>query len=732
MRHNLASVLSLCLITLMIGAPDCAGQDIDYSMILTDGGQPSSLRLLTINVWSGLDYEGFFRFGEYETGERRQARFQSLVSQIQRLEPDVVFVQEANPLGRYASRLADHLSFDEIHQVVNAGVKFGPLGIPTNFKEGLAILARPSLRIEKFDAWKLSGPFGLHGDVLSIHFGEAVLSLVGKIFVDDTPVYVVNVHLVAAPPPGSEIEEKLQDFLSEGSMTEKEYRRTRKYWHNLTNRRKQDVEKLLERLRELPQESPVIVAGDFNATPDSPEIQLFQTSGRFLDSQSHSESVQQPTWVPGDNENVSFSSRMTNARGNPRKGYGRLFAWYAGHTRRVDYVFLSRHFQAEDISASGVVLDSPVGGVRASDHYGVLAEVNLQHVLRMAPKEPQVVTPLTRATFEPLPILMYSTDIGFGYGAKFFLLNSLRRNESFDALIFFSTGVDTVEGERRYRFVFSKPDFDRRQGKVYPLAFDLLIDYDIWINNSFFGIGNGSDFDDREYYTREPFEVSLALSRGFSPRTVGQVGYRYKTVKNFNFASDSRLARLPGLSRSRVTYASLFATYRYDTRDIFTNPSRGLVVQGEVEYAPDTGLSNVAFTRVATWLQYYSILFYPHTVFAFRLGGQALVGSDLPVQVLLPIGGSITMRGYPRDRYLDKVSAVSNAELRFPLFWHLGGVVGVDAGKVWHRPDEIDFSGWAVNTVVGLRYYMQTYVVRIDIGFGPEATGLYFNFGHVF
>jgi len=735
MRHSLASVVSLCLVTLTVGAPDCAGQDIDYRMILTDEVQQPSLRFLTINVWSGLDYEGVIRFGEYETDERQQARFQALVGQIQRLDPDVIFVQEANPLGRYAARLADRLSFDEIHQVVNAGVKLGPLGIPTNFKEGLAILARPSLRLEKFDAWKLSGPVGLHGDALSIHFGEAVLSLVGKIFVDDAPLYVVNVHLVAAPPPDPEMEEKLQDFLSEGSMTEKEYRRARKYWHNLVNRRRQDVRKLLERLGKLPQQSPVIVAGDFNATPDSPEVRLFQTSGQFLDSQSRRESVQQPTWAPDDNENISFSRRMTNARGDPRKGYNRLFAWYAGYTRRVDYIFLSRHFQAEDISASSVVLDSPVGGVWASDHYGILAEIDLQRALRTAPKEPQVVTPLARTTFEPLPILMYSSDIGFGYGAKFFLLNSLRRNESFDALIFFSTGVDTVEGERRYRFVFSKPDFDRRQGKAYPLAFDLLVDYDIWINNSFFGIGNGSDFEKREYYTREPFEVSLTLSRGFSPRTVGQIGSRYKTVKNFNFPPpdpESQLARLTGLSRSRATYASLFATYRYDTRDIFTNPSRGLVLQGEVEYAPDSGLSNVAFTRVATWLQYYSILFYPRTVFAFRLGGQALVGEDLPIQVLLPIGGSITLRGFPRDRYLDKVSAVSNAELRFPLFWRLGGVVGVDAGKVWHKPDEIDFSDWAVNTVVGLRYYLQTYVVRVDIGFGPETTGLYFNFGHVF
>jgi hypothetical protein len=34
--------------------------------------------------------------------------------------------------------------------------------------------------------------------------------------------------------------------------------------------------------------------------------------------------------------------------------------------------------------------------------------------------------------------------------------------------------------------------------------------------------------------------------------------------------------------------------------------------------------------------------------------------------------------------------------------------------------------------VAGLRFYMNTFVVRCDVGFGKETTGLYFNFGQVF
>jgi hypothetical protein len=41
--------------------------------------------------------------------------------------------------------------------------------------------------------------------------------------------------------------------------------------------------------------------------------------------------------------------------------------------------------------------------------------------------------------FEPLPLLSYDTNTGFGYGAKAFLLNFLQFRESFDFIVFLST-----------------------------------------------------------------------------------------------------------------------------------------------------------------------------------------------------------------------------------------------------------------------------------------------------
>ena len=214
---------------------------------------------------------------------------------------------------------------------------------------------------------------------------------------------------------------------------------------------------------------------------------------------------------------------------------------------------------------------------------------------------------------------------------------------------------------------------------------------------------------------------------------MGQFGLRYKTVDNYNLEDNSRLkGALPDLNVSRATITSIYTNLRFDTRNSYINPSTGLVLQGEAEFALNTSFTNVNYQRIAAWLHYYKILFYPETILAVRLNLQNLFGEDIPVQFLLPIGGGSTLRGSPQDRYLGKSSAIFNCELRFPLIWRFGGVLGFDAGKVWDSLADFDLKGWATNPTVGLRFYMSNFLVRIDVGLGKDSTGFYFNFGHIF
>ncbi len=690
--------------------------------------QSSSLKILTINVWSGLDYHGNFKMGEYETPARKEARFKLLLNKLKVLKPDVIFLQEANPVGKFSARLADSLSFEEIHQVCNAGIKISSYGIPSNLKEGITILANPKLELDYYDSWKLSSSFGIIGEPLSVHFSESNFALVGKIKVEGMPFYLINVHLLANVPGDSLLKIKFENYCKQNSINQQDFSETLEKWEDKIQIKKEEFEELTDKLNDLPKEYPFIVGGDFNTSSSDSGLKSFIKENKLLDTFVTNNFSLAYTWDPEKNENISYSTNFTDADGNRLKGYDIVNSIYDSTPRRIDYIFLDNHFNPGNIANCKIILDSASNGTHTSDHFGVITRINVENILKNSPKEFDEVIPLEDHTIEPLPIISYDTDVGFGYGAKAFFLNLLNDDESFDATLFNST-----KGERWYRFVFSIPDFELRQGKIYPVAIDLTIDYDKYIKNNFFGIGNKSNYNDNEEYTKEPLEIGLNFSRGFSKNFVGQFGLKYKIVRNFNYSDTSKLLELnSSFSAAKVNFSSLNFSLRYDTRNSFINPSKGVVLSGETEYAPQISFTNTSFVRYAGYFQYYSLLFYPKTVFAFRAGIQALNGTDLPVQVLLPIGGNNTLRGYPQDRFLDETSAILNAELRFPICWRFGGVLGIDAGKVWDSIAKIDLKDWVYNPMFGLRFYMDTFIIRLDVGMSEESTGFYLNFGHIF
>ena len=662
----------------------------------------------SVNVWSGLDYKGTWSIGEYESTVRREERFRILTEELRKLQPDVIALQEVNPAGSYSCRLADELGYDYISQRENAGIKIGGLGIPTNLNEGIALLAKKDLHLELVDVWDLSHSFGVFGNAVSFHFSENNIALVSKISVGSRQVYVINTHLVAAIPDDSANEQYLQKLAG----NDESYTGSPAELGGRAQLRLRETKELSALIEKYCSDAPVVLLGDFNASPDSPSLHYLTGKKRYIDALKIAGRGNDVTWYPEHNANIRYSTTLSDS--SHATAMEKLGARYDDTPRRIDFVLLSDRFTATSIGDGKVFLKNPQNGIFASDHYGVYAQVTL-------PESQKMNDTHQRSEFEGLPILSYDTDAGFGYGAKAFLLNQTGHDESLDMTLFNST-----KGERWYHFVFSMPDFELRQGTVYPFAVDLTIDYDKWISNSFFGIGNRSAYGSLETYTREPLEISIAASRGFTEHSVLQAGVRYLTIRNFNLASGSTL------TESRATTNSLFVEYRYDSRDSFINPSRGYVLQGDVEYAPKILLSNTSLMKSGATVQYYSTLFYPKTIFAFRTQWQTLSGGAIPVQMLLPIGGTQTLRGSPQDRFLDKTSALLNAELRFPLVWRFGGVVGMDAGKVWSNPSKIDLPRWASNPVAGLRFYMDTFVVRLDLGFGHETTGFYLNFGQLF
>ncbi len=339
----------------------------------------ATLKILTINVWSGLDYIGTFSAGDYEPPGRRDARFAELVRQTRELDPDVILLQEANPAGRFARRLAAALDYNFVKDVYLGGIKIGPLGIPANLREGNATLARPGLGLKQIASWRHSGGFGFAGSFLSFHFDEIVGSLAARITIQGRAIDIVNVHLHAAPSPDPGLEARFRTLLADGTQTEESFKEGMASWKSGIERRTAESRDLLARIKKLGPRIPIIVAGDFNAPPDAAEIEAFRDGGPFLDAGPAGAFV---TWDPARNPNIAFSAALRDARGKARAGADLLGALDSAIARRLDYIFLGPPFAPEDVRSSRIVFDTGAGGVPPSDHFGVFAEIDLNRILR--------------------------------------------------------------------------------------------------------------------------------------------------------------------------------------------------------------------------------------------------------------------------------------------------------------------------------------------------------------
>jgi outer membrane protein assembly factor BamA len=349
------------------------------------------------------------------------------------------------------------------------------------------------------------------------------------------------------------------------------------------------------------------------------------------------------------------------------------------------------------------------------------------------PAPTDVIAPGSYRSFSPFPILMYDSDIGFGYGGRVKFVDYFRKKESLDLILFNST-----KGERWYVFTFSLPDLEIRQGKRYGLGFDLKAEYDKYLSYNFYGTGPAAPEADRTTFTYELIQLPLVFSRGLSPHLVVEAAWTPRWVR---FAEPveggtyfGEIAALADAGRRFVPFASL--TLRYDTSDSQIHPTGGFrfILQGDAA-GRFLGGRDASFNRLTLDLRMYRKVFGEKDVFAARALTQYIGGSRIPLFDNASLGGGnvmTAMRGYGLNRFLDRGKFLINAEYRFPIVWRLGGNVFCDTGKVWHSLGSIDLRKIAFDAGVGLRFYMPDFVARVDVAWSAEGMGLYFNFGHIF
>lgn len=339
------------------------------------------MRLLTYNLWHGLDGRGVTFFGELEPRGRRLARAQVQVQWVRQWNPDIAFFQEVNPLLPAAHYFGEQLERDHIEQLDLSGIKLFGLGPPFNLQSGLAILARRGWALRNREGLQLSGEGPRSRGFCSWQLQESRYALLGELQHPQWGrVLVVSLHLhhgLEFDPAWAKL---LNRAVHEGELAESDRRELQRQLMQGDIRREKEMTRLLDRLNEWsPDFDLTLVAGDFNSSPNTPVMGLLRGAG-FVDA-----------WVSANAKIPGMTwSREENAENHAlNDGFQGLFQWPKAvgpkalterllelirqaerRPRRIDYLFYRTR---QPVKAQAEILrgQDPETQMYGSDHFGV-------------------------------------------------------------------------------------------------------------------------------------------------------------------------------------------------------------------------------------------------------------------------------------------------------------------------------------------------------------------------
>jgi outer membrane protein assembly factor BamA len=384
--------------------------------------------------------------------------------------------------------------------------------------------------------------------------------------------------------------------------------------------------------------------------------------------------------------------------------------------------------------------------------------------LTVAPRVAQAQQPAGRASsprreITGIPAINFNSDEGFGYGVvvQYFDYGDSARpyRYTIQPTLFFTT-----RGRRDVSVFFDAPHFlpdGWRLGAYVGREQQLATPY--------YGIGNVTPYDSAAElppnpyyyrYGRTGYRVTADLQRTIGPSVRVLLGVGLRTVEINKTPFDSGTTLLVGETGAAAFPTGQASTVRagvvFDTRDEEVGPHHGLWIEALLQLGGKVLGGTAAFNRATVTARGY-VSPVERVTLAERVIVQNLTGT-VPFYDLFTVqgsfsddeglGGSGTLRGWPKDRFAGKGLLLSNSECRFraagfPLLGRPSSVVlsaFLDAGRVWTDQVHLDEVASDLHVGVGLGARLawgRSFVVALDAGHSPEsAASLYIGLGYLF
>lgn len=345
------------------------------------------MKILTYNLWHGLDGQGWLRMGELEPSSRKKIRQNMQIKELLAQEWDVACLQEVDPLPGRAEVLAKACEAQAYWQSDSAGVKVGGQGLPTNVHSGLCTLMR-GLTSSRVQSVKLSGTFTLITGWFSWQLSESRYALLCDCLHPDWGrVLVVNTHLHHGIEPDAQLYQALKALLKEAGQEEKVWPELEERLLAGEKRRREELSLLLRVIEKLkPRYGLIVLAGDLNARPESSLCQNMARAG-FQDlCLQNSELARAFTWNPPCNkansvfaqyfklplalEDLSFSDPLKVKAKQALRSHDQK-------PRRIDYIWAWSSQKEVEVVDGGLLGTQLQGGMAPSDHFGLWLDIQM-------------------------------------------------------------------------------------------------------------------------------------------------------------------------------------------------------------------------------------------------------------------------------------------------------------------------------------------------------------------
>lgn len=253
-----------------------------------------------------------------------------------------------------------------------------------------------------------------------------------------------------------------------------------------------------------------------------------------------------------------------------------------------------------------------------------------------------------------------------------------------------------------------------------------------WISHTpgyYWGVGKNAAENDAQ---KVQYQGQRLL---FSPKVAYEVADNFYLKAGVNWQSFSKVE---GVNKdilpsevSDATSSGVLLGFEYDTRDFEPNPMKGEFIDVEWISNHQALGSDQSYDNVTVNARRYQRVD-QDTILALEVYSQSILG-EAPWFDYAQLGDDNRMRGYYQGQYRDKHQISTQVEVRHTFSGRHGMVAWIGGGNIAPSYEALFNERWLPTLGLGYRFAFKARInVRVDLGFGKESSGFYFQINEAF